>query len=117
MGGWYSGDDRGLWYSRGDTFHTFGQWLSAFACMARATDDDAMRDKVLWLLSEWAKTIAPDGYCFFSHHLNAPHFTYDQTLPPDGRGRALLDVPGPGVGMAREMGLTDLLDKAMREAL
>jgi uncharacterized protein len=78
LGGWYSGDDRGLWYSRGDTFHNFGHWLSAFARMARATGEAALHDKALHLMTEWSRTIAPDGYCFFSDHPNAPHYTYDK---------------------------------------
>ncbi|MCC7354000.1 MAG: glycoside hydrolase family 127 protein, partial [Anaerolineae bacterium] len=78
MRGWYSGDDQGLWYSRGDTFHVFGQWLSALARMAKATGDEAARDKVLGLMAEWAKTIAPDGYFYFSTHPHTPHYIYDK---------------------------------------
>ena len=62
MGGWYYGDDRAMWYSGGGGAHTFGQWLSAFARMARATDDDALRHKALTLLAGWAQTWDADGF-------------------------------------------------------
>ncbi|MCC7353896.1 MAG: glycoside hydrolase family 127 protein, partial [Anaerolineae bacterium] len=79
MGGWYSGDDKDQWHSPGDIFHTFGQWLSGLSRMAKVIGDVAMREKVLGLMAEWAKTIAPDGYFFFSDHPNAPHYTYEKT--------------------------------------
>ena len=78
MGGWYSGNDRGQTFSQGDFFHMFGQWLSAFSRMGRATGDEAMREKAESLMTEWAATIQPDGYFFFSRHPNAPHYIYDK---------------------------------------
>jgi len=41
----------------------FGQWLSGMARMYRATGDVPLRDKSAELLTEWAKTIRPDGNC------------------------------------------------------
>jgi DUF1680 family protein len=78
LGGWYSGDDKGMFYSQGDWGNTFGQWLSAFARMASAAGDDAARDKALRLMGEWAKTIEPDGYFYFSRHPYWPTYTYDK---------------------------------------
>ncbi|MCL5997216.1 MAG: glycoside hydrolase family 127 protein [Chloroflexi bacterium] len=82
MGGWYSGDDREMWYSEGGGAHAFGQWLSAFSRMARANGDAAMRDKALSLLHEWAKTIDPDGFCASvgrSGRAWVGHYTYEKT--------------------------------------
>ena len=41
----------------------FGQWLSGMSRMSRATGDSALRDKAVGLLTEWAKTVGPDGNC------------------------------------------------------
>src|SRR5262245_27649319 len=61
LGGWYSGDPkRRTWWSNGDTFNTFGQWLSGLARLSRAANDAEMRNKAIFLMSEWASTIAPD---------------------------------------------------------
>lgn len=40
---------------------TFGQWLSGFARMYKATGDTAIKDKAEYLMEEWAKTISEDG--------------------------------------------------------
>ena len=76
MGGWYSGDDRELWYSDGGGADSAGQWLSAFARMAKANDDQAMRDKALHLMREWARTIAPDGFCGSLEHGGGSHVNH-----------------------------------------
>ena len=39
----------------------FGQWLSGMSRMYCATGDTPLRDKATYLLTEWAKTIKPDG--------------------------------------------------------
>jgi len=39
----------------------FGQWLSGMSRMYCATGDTPLRDKATHLLTEWAKTIKPDG--------------------------------------------------------
>ena len=54
------GKPLGGWCAR-DSSTVFGQWLSGMSRIARATDDAAMRDKVVGLMTEWAKTIKPDG--------------------------------------------------------
>jgi DUF1680 family protein len=41
----------------------FGQWLSGMSRIYCATGDQPLRDKCAYLLSEWAKTIKPDGDC------------------------------------------------------
>ena len=76
--GWYSGDDKGMFYSEGDFGHAFGQWLSAFARMAKATGDEAVRDKAVTLMDEWAKAIAPDGYSYASNPPHSTEYIYDK---------------------------------------
>ena len=39
----------------------FGQWLSGMARMYHATNDTEIRDKASYLLSEFVKTVGPDG--------------------------------------------------------
>jgi uncharacterized protein len=80
LGGWYSGEPRRTWWSRGDTFNTFGQWLSGMARMSKATGDEAMRGKAIHLMTEWARTIEPDGYFFYSRAPWQPHYIYDKTV-------------------------------------
>lgn len=81
LGGWYSGDPSTIaWWSSGDIFHVFGQWLSGMARMSRATNDTALREKATYLMQEWAKTIGPDGYFFYSKRPNAPHYIYEKTM-------------------------------------
>lgn len=45
-----------------------GQWLSGMSRMYAATGDTAMRDKAANLLTEWAKTVKPDGDCGLRHY-------------------------------------------------
>jgi len=59
---------------------TFGQWIGAFARMYKATDDTALRDKAIYLMDEWAKTIDKDGYFLpfeFGEHAHY-HYIYDK---------------------------------------
>jgi len=58
LGGWQSRSSAGV----------FGQWLSGMARMSRATGDDALRDKGVYLAGEWAKTVGPDGNCGMRHY-------------------------------------------------
>jgi DUF1680 family protein len=46
----------------------FGQWLSGMSRFYRATGDAAIRDKAVLLLTEWAKTVKPDGNCGMRHY-------------------------------------------------
>ncbi len=56
------GEDLKGW-SRKDTGATFGQWVSGMARMSAATGDIDLRDKILTLVEEYAKTVGPDGNC------------------------------------------------------
>ena len=46
----------------------FGQWLSGLSRMACAGDDQALREKVAYLFTEWSKTVKPDGNCGMGHY-------------------------------------------------
>jgi uncharacterized protein len=46
----------------------FGQWLSGLSRMYKATDDARMRDKAVALVTDWAKTVKPDGDCGMRHY-------------------------------------------------
>jgi DUF1680 family protein len=46
----------------------FGQWLSGMSRMAKATGDTEMRDKAVYLMTEFAKTVPPDGNCRMGHY-------------------------------------------------
>jgi hypothetical protein len=97
LGGWYSGDPRRrTWWSNGDTFNTFGQWLSGMARLSRAANDAEMRNKAIFLMSEWASTIEPDGWFFYSRRPWQPHYIYDKQV-------------GGLVDMARYAGRKDAL--------
>ncbi len=73
------GNDLADWYVN-DTFHIFGQIVSGLSRMYAATGDRACLDKVNFLVSEWAKCIAPDGYFYYTKKPNAPHYTYDKMV-------------------------------------
>src|SRR5579871_4519468 len=53
LGGW----------CRENSSTVLGQWLSGMARLYRATGDTAIREKAALLLTEWAKTVPPDGNC------------------------------------------------------
>ena len=81
LGGWYSGDPRArYWWSAGDTFNVFGQWLSGMARMSKATGDEAMGAKAVHLMIEWARAIDSDGYFYYSRRPTHPHYTYEKTV-------------------------------------
>ena len=61
------GNTLGGWCERNSST-VFGQWLSGMSRMYRATGDVAMRDKAARLMTEWAKTLKPDGDCGMSHY-------------------------------------------------
>jgi uncharacterized protein len=71
------GEELGGWYGS-DTFNVFPQMLSGMARMARATGDAELHDKTVFLMHEWAKTIEPDGYFFYSRKPHLPHYIYDK---------------------------------------
>jgi DUF1680 family protein len=81
MIGWYAGDPHQIaWWSKGDTFNAFGQYLSGMARLAKAANDAAMLGKVTGLMREWAKTIEPDGYFYYSRKPFTPHYIYEKTM-------------------------------------
>jgi hypothetical protein len=45
-----------------------GQWLSGMSRMYKATGDDDMRKKAVRLVTEFAKTVKPDGDCGMRHY-------------------------------------------------
>jgi DUF1680 family protein len=51
-----------------DSSSVLGQWLSGMARLYRATGDTAVRDKADRLMTEWAKTVKPDGDCRMRHY-------------------------------------------------
>jgi DUF1680 family protein len=54
------GHDMTGWCAR-TTSATFGQWISGYARLGCALDDQALRDKCIYLISEWEKTIGSNG--------------------------------------------------------
>jgi len=46
----------------------FGQWLSGMARMYRATGDSEIKSKAIDLITEFAKTVKPDGDCGMRHY-------------------------------------------------
>ncbi|MDF3076980.1 MAG: hypothetical protein K0S09_869 [Sphingobacteriaceae bacterium] len=71
--------DLGGWYSN-DVFHVFGQLLGGMSRLYAVSGDEAMRQKVDALISEWAKTIDKDGYFFYSAKPNAKHYVYEKMV-------------------------------------
>ena len=83
LGGWYSADMPLplMFPARPTTLcSTFGQWLGVFARIYRATGDGEARSKAEALLTEWAKTIGPDGYFFYGSTPAIRHYDFDKTL-------------------------------------
>ena len=59
----------------------FGQWLSAFARMYKATGDNAIRDKAVYLMDEWGKTIDEDGFFGYKAPPHNPgHYIYEKMV-------------------------------------
>jgi hypothetical protein len=58
LGGWASPNSNTV----------FGQWLSGMSRTSKALGDAALRDKVILLFTEWAKTVKPDGNCGMRHY-------------------------------------------------
>lgn len=67
------------WYGI-DRFNAFGQYLGGMARMAKASDDKQLRDKAIFLMNEWGKTIDPNGYFFYSKKPNAYHYFYEKMM-------------------------------------
>jgi DUF1680 family protein len=79
--GWYAGDPGQMtWWSGGDAFNAFGQFVSGMVRLAKTGADPRLRDKATGLIREWAKTIAPDGYFYYSNKPRSPHYFYDKLM-------------------------------------
>lgn len=66
-----SGKPLGGW-CREDSSTVFGQWLSGWARLYRATGDTQVRDKAARLLAGWAKTLPANG------NARMRHYTFDK---------------------------------------
>ncbi len=67
------------WYG-GDVFNAFGQYLSGMARLSKGLGDPAIGAKAHRLMTEWAKTIEPDGYFYYSRKPITPHYIYEKTV-------------------------------------
>jgi DUF1680 family protein len=72
------GEDMGGWYDDFCPGAHFGQYVSALARFARATDSDATRNKVKRLVRGYAETLDPSGKFFVD--LRYPGYTYDKLV-------------------------------------
>jgi len=72
---WAPGKDLGGAYSERPL--TFGQWLGGFARMYAATGDVAVRERAIYLMEEWSKTIGDDG-SYGYHDGRGGHYDYDK---------------------------------------
>ena len=61
------GKPLGGWCARNSNT-VFGQWLSGLSRFASALGDAPLREKVIHLYTEWAKTVKPDGNCGMNHY-------------------------------------------------
>lgn len=81
--GWYGGhwaDSSHTSVKDPDIFNAFGQFISGMARMYKATNDTAILEKASYLIDEWAKTIDPNGYFYYSRRPQFPHYIYDKTV-------------------------------------
>lgn len=85
LGGWYTADDD--WFQKQSTtgrltnlFSCFGQWLGALARMYKPTGDERIKQKLMYLLHEWARCIDDDGFFFYGVNPNAPHYEFDKVV-------------------------------------
>jgi DUF1680 family protein len=59
----------------------FGQWIGAFARMYKVTGEEAIREKAIYLMDEWGKTIDEDGFFGYrSPPHNPGHYIYDKMV-------------------------------------
>jgi len=72
------GADMGGWYDDFCPGAHFGQYVSALARFARATNSDATRTKVKRLVRGYAETLDPSGKFFVD--LRYPGYTYDKLV-------------------------------------
>ncbi len=72
---WAPGKDLGGAYSERPL--SFGQWLAGFARIYRATSDDTVKDRAIYLMDEWGKTISQDGSYGYRQG-EGGHYDYDK---------------------------------------
>ena len=74
---WAPGKDLGGAYTERPL--CFGQWLGGFARTYRATGDVAVRERALYLMEEWGKTISQDGSYGYEHGKGG-HYDYEKMV-------------------------------------
>jgi DUF1680 family protein len=99
------GPDMGGWYDDFCPGAHFGQYVSALARFARATNSDKTRAKVKRLVQGYARTLDPSGKFFVD--LRYPGYTYDKLV------LGLLDAHS----YAGDATALDVLDQTTRAAL
>jgi DUF1680 family protein len=67
------GNTLGGWCER-NSATVFGQWLSGMSRMYRATGDGDLGEKAVRLMTEFSKTVKPDGDC------GMRHYTFDKLV-------------------------------------
>ena len=77
LGGWYS-NEASHTPDHDEIGNPFGQWISALSRMYATTGDTNILKKVQFLITEWGKTIEPDGYFFYSRDSSSYHYVYDK---------------------------------------
>ncbi len=79
LGGWYC-NEAGPTPDWDEFFNPFGQWISGLSRLYAVSQDPRLLAKVKNLVSEWGKTIEPDGYFYYSWNCNAHHYVYDKMV-------------------------------------
>ncbi|MEM8681639.1 MAG: beta-L-arabinofuranosidase domain-containing protein, partial [Planctomycetota bacterium] len=74
---WAPGKDLGGAYSERPL--SFGQWLAGLARLASSTGDPAIRQRALYLMYEWGKTISDDGSYGYEPGKGS-HYDYDKMV-------------------------------------
>ena len=73
---WVPGKELGGAYSESGL--CFGQWLSGFARLFKATGDPQVGERALYLMREWAKTIDDDGFYGYCEKSGENQYIYDK---------------------------------------
>ena len=58
----------------------FGQFMSGYARLYALTGDRRFKEKALYLMREWGKTIEEDGYCFAARPSYITPYYYDKLI-------------------------------------
>ena len=75
-GEWTPGKELGGAYSESGL--CFGQWLSDFARLFKATGDPQVGERALYLMREWAKTIDENGFYGYGDAHSVNQYIYDK---------------------------------------